>query len=182
MHVINARRKGGCHGHASAPHGIGGFSASVFHRPGCYRRRRSPLNQNPQRERADIAQPSTGMGFVFRFSAGDTLEIEDNSPQFSTVQSTRKVAGMTSKSKRNDTLESHADPIQPHPENSANQAPNHDQIRLRAYEIYLEGGSVPGRDLDDWLKAERELRKVALFRQDSKRLSPRDHSDSGARN
>ena len=179
MHVINARRKGGSHGHASAPHGIGDFSASVFHRPGCYRRRRSPLNRNPQRERADIARSSTGMGFVFRFSAGGTLRSKTIPGNFQLCNSTRKVAGMTSKSKRNDTLEIHADPIQPHP---ANQAPNHDEIRLRAYEIYLEGGSVPGRDLDDWLKAERELRKVALFRQDSKRLSPRDHSDSGARN
>ena len=89
---------------------------------------------------------------------------------------------MTSKSKRNDTLEIHADPIQPHAENSANQASNHDEIRLRAYEIYLEGGGVPGRDLDDWLKAERELRKATLFTQNSNLLSQRDHSDSGARN
>jgi hypothetical protein len=32
-----------------------------------------------------------------------------------------------------------------------------DNIRRRAYEIYLERGSVPGRDLEDWLQAEREL-------------------------
>ena len=89
---------------------------------------------------------------------------------------------MTSKSRRNDTLEIHADPIQPHAGNSAIQAPNHDEIRLRAYEIYLEGGGVPGRDLDDWLKAERELRKATLFTQNSNLLSQRDHSDSGARN
>jgi DNA-binding winged helix-turn-helix (wHTH) protein len=31
------------------------------------------------------------------------------------------------------------------------------QIRIRAYEIYLERGEQPGRDLDDWLQAEREL-------------------------
>jgi hypothetical protein len=34
-----------------------------------------------------------------------------------------------------------------------------DDIRFRAYEIYLERGSEPGRDLDDWLKAEMELIK-----------------------
>jgi hypothetical protein len=33
----------------------------------------------------------------------------------------------------------------------------HDKIRIRAYEIYLERGDQPGRDLDDWLQAEHEL-------------------------
>lgn len=33
----------------------------------------------------------------------------------------------------------------------------HQKIRIRAYEIYLERGEQPGRDLDDWLQAEREL-------------------------
>jgi len=32
-----------------------------------------------------------------------------------------------------------------------------DKIRRRAFEIYLERGSEPGRDLEDWLQAEREL-------------------------
>ena len=32
-----------------------------------------------------------------------------------------------------------------------------DKIRHRAYEIYLERGSEPGRELEDWLQAEREL-------------------------
>jgi hypothetical protein len=31
------------------------------------------------------------------------------------------------------------------------------EIRRRAYEIYLERGEEPGRDLEDWLQAEREL-------------------------
>jgi hypothetical protein len=31
------------------------------------------------------------------------------------------------------------------------------EIRLRAYEIFLERGEQPDRDLDDWLQAEREL-------------------------
>jgi hypothetical protein len=30
-----------------------------------------------------------------------------------------------------------------------------EQIRRRAYEIYLELGEQPGRDVDDWLQAER---------------------------
>ena len=32
-----------------------------------------------------------------------------------------------------------------------------EEIRLRAYEIYLARGAAPGRELDDWLQAEREL-------------------------
>jgi len=32
-----------------------------------------------------------------------------------------------------------------------------DRISRRAYENYIQGGSVDGQDLDDWLNAEREL-------------------------
>ncbi len=35
--------------------------------------------------------------------------------------------------------------------------PSHEQIALRAYQIFLERGGAPGRELDDWLRAEREL-------------------------
>ena len=35
-----------------------------------------------------------------------------------------------------------------------------EEIRYRAYEIYLERGEQPGCDLDDWLKAERELERA----------------------
>ena len=31
------------------------------------------------------------------------------------------------------------------------------EIRRRAYEIYVERGSHPGHELEDWLQAEREL-------------------------
>jgi hypothetical protein len=40
----------------------------------------------------------------------------------------------------------------------ANAARDED-IRRRAYEIYLERGEQPGRELDDWLQAERELER-----------------------
>ncbi len=33
-----------------------------------------------------------------------------------------------------------------------------EEIRTRAYEIYLARGAAPGLELDDWLQAERELR------------------------
>ena len=35
--------------------------------------------------------------------------------------------------------------------------PTQDQIAARAYEIYLERGSIPGDPMQDWLRAEREL-------------------------
>lgn len=40
-------------------------------------------------------------------------------------------------------------------------APNRDEIAQRAYEIYRERGGTHGTDLEDWLRAERELRDAA---------------------
>jgi hypothetical protein len=37
-------------------------------------------------------------------------------------------------------------------------------IRRRAYEIYLERGEQPNRELDDWFQAEDELRRGMLAR------------------
>jgi hypothetical protein len=39
-----------------------------------------------------------------------------------------------------------------------------------AYEIYLERDGHAGDALDDWLRAERELQKIALFTRDWNRL------------
>ena len=36
--------------------------------------------------------------------------------------------------------------------------PTQDDIRLRAYERYLERGGEHGADFDDWLEAEKDLR------------------------
>lgn len=40
---------------------------------------------------------------------------------------------------------------------SAKSAPTHEEIALRAYQIYLERGGTPGNELEDWTRAEREL-------------------------
>jgi hypothetical protein len=32
-----------------------------------------------------------------------------------------------------------------------------DDVRLRAYELYLQRGAIPGDEVSDWLQAEREL-------------------------
>ena len=39
---------------------------------------------------------------------------------------------------------------------SVRNAVRTEEIRRRAYEIYLERGEQPGRELDDWLQAELE--------------------------
>jgi hypothetical protein len=39
------------------------------------------------------------------------------------------------------------------------EGPTDDDIRYVAYLQYLERGAVDGHDLDDWLYAERELKK-----------------------
>ena len=40
---------------------------------------------------------------------------------------------------------------------AAKLAPTQEDIARRAYEIYLERGGAPGRELEDWARAEREL-------------------------
>jgi hypothetical protein len=40
---------------------------------------------------------------------------------------------------------------------AANSAPRLEQIQARAYEIYLERRGAPGNQIEDWLRAEREL-------------------------
>ena len=40
---------------------------------------------------------------------------------------------------------------------STKSAPTHEEIALRAYEIYLERGGAPGDAFQDWMQAEREL-------------------------
>jgi len=38
-----------------------------------------------------------------------------------------------------------------------------EEVRLRAYEIYLERGQQPGHELGDWIQAERELERGVLW-------------------
>ena len=39
--------------------------------------------------------------------------------------------------------------------------PTPDEVAKRAYEIYVSRGGADGRDLDDWLQAERQLQWVS---------------------
>jgi len=42
-------------------------------------------------------------------------------------------------------------------------SPAHAEIGRRAYEIFLERGSVHGHDLDDWLRAEHLKKRLLIF-------------------
>ena len=43
------------------------------------------------------------------------------------------------------------------PKSKDTATPNDEAISKRAYELYLQRGSVSGHELDDWLEAEAEL-------------------------
>jgi Protein of unknown function (DUF2934) len=74
---------------------------------------------------------------------------------------------LRSKGKRNEASEVRASPIQSHAtDTSANHTPSREEIRLRAYEIYLERGGLPGSELNDWLQAERELERASGTRKE----------------
>jgi hypothetical protein len=46
--------------------------------------------------------------------------------------------------------------------------PTHEDIRRRAHELFLARGGEPGKELDDWLRAERQLkRKSAATRSET---------------
>jgi hypothetical protein len=65
----------------------------------------------------------------------------------------------------------HVKAAQPRNEAFVNYRPTYDQIERRAYQIFLERGARPGNELDDWLRAERELERIALYIRSWNRLS-----------
>ena len=73
---------------------------------------------------------------------------------------------MTAKNRGKVDLELHSIPLQHQAdETTVCHTPSHEEIRRRAYEIYLERGGLPGDELDDWLRAERELRRSRFSHQ-----------------
>ncbi len=40
------------------------------------------------------------------------------------------------------------------------ERPGHDAVARRAYELYLRRGGAPGRAMEDWLQAEREVQSA----------------------
>jgi hypothetical protein len=77
----------------------------------------------------------------------------------------KREMSVSSKPKRNEITESQATSTQAETgEVSTGNSVRDEEIRRRAYDIYLERGGQPGRDLDDWLQAERELERGVLSR------------------
>ena len=71
---------------------------------------------------------------------------------------------MSSKPKRIDSAEPPAASFQTETgEVSVGNEARDEDIRRRAYEIYLECSEQPGRELDDWLQAESELERGVLW-------------------
>jgi hypothetical protein len=72
---------------------------------------------------------------------------------------------MSSKPKRIGSTEPQATSIQGETGKvSVVNSSREEEIRLRAYEHYLERGQQPGRDLEDWFQAEREFERGTLSR------------------
>jgi Protein of unknown function (DUF2934) len=58
------------------------------------------------------------------------------------------------------------------PKSSETATLESDAIAKRAYELYLQRGSVPGYELDDWLQAEAELSSAAATADESESPAP----------
>ena len=70
---------------------------------------------------------------------------------------------VSSKLKSNNDADPQATSTQPETrEVSVGNSARAEEIRRRAYKIYLERGEQPGRELGDWLQAERELEGQVL--------------------
>jgi DUF2934 family protein len=85
----------------------------------------------------------------------------EEAPNASTINSNpvtrKKEMSMSSKPKRDGSTETSTQAETG--EISVGNAARDEEIRRRAYEIYLERDKQPGRELDDWLQAERELER-----------------------
>ena len=76
---------------------------------------------------------------------------------------------MKLKDKSNETSELGTNSTTSHSEDTpANHAPSREEVRRRAYEIYLERNDFGGNELDDWLQAEMELVRDALLARTTK--------------
>jgi hypothetical protein len=69
---------------------------------------------------------------------------------------------MRSKSNRNVSTEAEA--VRAGTTEGPDGSSAHEEIRGRAYEIFLERGGQPGFEMDDWLQAERERKGGVLSR------------------
>ena len=92
----------------------------------------------------------------------ETASLEQAADAYSCMTLGRKCMSMSSKPNRKRISEIQATSIQTGEVSVGNSACD-EEIRRRAYEIYRERGEQPGRELDDWLQAERELKRGILL-------------------
>ena len=71
---------------------------------------------------------------------------------------------MSTKPKKNGSknLQATSTPAEETGDASVWNAARENDLRCRAYEIYLDRGQNPGTELDDWLQAEREIEQGVL--------------------
>ena len=69
---------------------------------------------------------------------------------------------MLSKPKQSESIESEVVGTDPG-EVSVGKSARDEEIKRRAYEIYLTRDGQPGGELDDWLQAERELERGVIW-------------------
>jgi len=64
---------------------------------------------------------------------------------------------MASSPGENPMIKTEAVPVKPVKEASTTHKPSSEEIAVRAHQIFTERGGEPGHDVEDWLRAEREL-------------------------
>jgi len=90
----------------------------------------------------------------------ETTSLDQAAHAYVRMTQGRKRMSMSSKRRRKGITEIQADSIQAGTRDvSVGRSTRDEEIRRRAYEIYIERGEQPGRELDDWLQAERELKR-----------------------
>jgi hypothetical protein len=83
----------------------------------------------------------------------------------SNLITSKREMDVSSKPKSNSDAELQATSTQPETEDvPVGNSARTEEIKRRAYEIYLERGKQSGHDVDDWLQAEHELERGVLGR------------------
>jgi hypothetical protein len=107
------------------------------------------------RESADASPPAERRKRI-RPKSGDGSQNEAQQAPIVTDSGTRSVATFA-------PTDEHADDFPTAPleatKSTATTEPSQEDIRARAYQRFVDRGSSHGADFDDWVAAERELRK-----------------------
>jgi len=89
--------------------------------------------------------------------AGDALGIPSNRVEGDLMRFRQYVERKFKKSEFHRNGADVADHSRFYRDAAVSNEPTHEEIAARAYEIFLKRGSAPGREIEDWLEAEKEL-------------------------